>query len=103
MDPHRLVAIAWTGIVTTVGAIYLEGLALETASATDAALTFASEPVWASLFGAWLLHEKLNLNAYIGGAVILGACLTSAIADLAPAEEDSNDGEDGKAIETEAS
>jgi drug/metabolite transporter (DMT)-like permease len=99
MDPHRLAAIAWTGIVTTVGAIYLEGLALETASATDAALTFASEPVWASLFGAWLLHEKLNLNAYLGGAVILVACLMSALADLPPPNDNGND---GNAIETNA-
>ena len=103
MDPHRLAAIAWTGIVTTVGAIYLEGLALETATATDAALTFASEPVWASLFGAWLLHEKLNLNAYIGGAVILVACLMSALADLPASNETNDNGKDGNAIETDAS
>lgn len=101
MDPHRLAAIGWTGIVTTVGAIYLEGLALETASATDAALTFASEPVWASLFGAWLLHEKLNLNAYVGGAVILTACLMSALADLPPADDGDND--DKEVVEVEAS
>lgn len=82
MDPHRLAAICWTGIVTTVVAIYLEGIALETASATEAALLFASEPVWASLFGAWLLREKLNLNAYVGGAIILAACILSAVSDL---------------------
>jgi hypothetical protein len=50
MDPHRLAAVGWTGIVTTVVAIYLEGIALETASASEAALLFASEPVRASLF-----------------------------------------------------
>jgi drug/metabolite transporter (DMT)-like permease len=82
MDPHRLAAIGWTGIITTVVAIYLEGIALETASATEAALLFASEPVWASLFGAWLLHESLNLNAYVGGAIILAACVMSAVSDL---------------------
>lgn len=72
----------------------MEGLALETASATDAALTFASEPVWASLFGAWLLHEKLNLNAYVGGAVILTACLMSALADMPAANKDADDNND---------
>ena len=82
MDPHRLAAIGWTGIVTTVVAIYLECIALETASATEAALLFSSEPVWASLFGAWLLHEKLNLNAYVGGVIILAACIMSAVSDL---------------------
>ena len=67
--------------MTTVVAIYLEGFALQAVSATEAALTFASEPVWASLFGAWLLHETLNINSYIGGAVILGACIISAVGD----------------------
>ena len=82
MEPHRLAAVGWTGIMTTVVAIYLEGVALQTASATEAALTFASEPVWASMFGAWLLHEQLDANAYVGGAVILCACIMGALADL---------------------
>lgn len=82
LEPHRLGAIAWTGIVTTVLAIYLEGFALQAVSATEAALTFSSEPVWASLFSAWLLHERLNINAYVGGAIILGACVLSALSDL---------------------
>ena len=98
MDPHRLAAIGWTGIVTTVFAIYLEGTALETATATDAALTFSSEPVWASLFGAWLLHEKLNFNAYVGGAVILAACIMSAVADL-PGGGNNNNVNDEQKVE----
>ncbi|CAB9519357.1 EamA-like transporter family [Seminavis robusta] len=92
IEPHRIATIAWTGIVTTVFAIYLEGVALQTASATDAALTFSSEPVWASLFAMILLHEKLNLNAYIGGAVILIACVTGALSDI-PVPTKNNDGE----------
>lgn len=82
IEPHRIATIAWTGIVTTVFAIYLEGIALQKATATDAALTFASEPVWASMFAVILLHETLNLNAYIGGAVILVACITGAVSDI---------------------
>lgn len=83
-EPHRIATILWTGIVTTVAAIYLEGLALQTASATDASIAFASEPVWASLFGFWLLHEQLGLNSYVGGAIILSACLLGALSDLKP-------------------
>lgn len=77
-----MAAIAWTGIATTVLAIYFEGVALQTATATDAALTFSSEPVWASLFGMWLLHEQLNFNAYVGGSIILVACVVGALSDL---------------------
>ena len=90
IEPHRIATIAWTGIVTTVFAIYLEGIALQKATATDAALTFASEPVWASMFAVILLHETLNLNAYIGGAVILMACITGALSDMPTDNDDRN-------------
>jgi len=86
IEPHRLVAIMWTGIMTTGVAIYLEGFALQTLTSTDAAFTFASEPVWATLFGAWLLHESMNTNSYIGGAFILAACLISATSDTSEVE-----------------
>jgi drug/metabolite transporter (DMT)-like permease len=95
LDPHRVAAIAWTGIVTTVFAIYLEGIALQTATATDAALTFSSEPVWASIFGVWLLHEQLNTNAYVGGAIILLACVIGALSDLPPAEGELPEADEG--------
>lgn len=87
LEPHRVATILWTGIVTTVFAIYLNGVALQKASATDAAITFASEPVWASLFGYLLLKEELGTNSYIGGAIILLACLIGAVSDL-PATAD---------------
>ena len=82
IEPHRIAAIGWTGIVTTVVAIFIEGIALQKASATDASLAFSTEPIWASLFGFILLHETLGINSYVGGALILSACLVGAIADL---------------------
>jgi len=91
IEPHRLGAIAWTGIMTTGVAIYLEGFALQVLTATDAALTFASEPVWATLFGAWLLHESMNTNSYVGGALILGACILSATSDTNEGEIEMKD------------
>ena len=87
LEPHRMAAIGWTGIVTTVVAIFLEGIALQTASATDAAITFSSEPVWASLFGFLLLHEQLGMNSYIGGAIIMVACLVGSVSDLMAEEK----------------
>ena len=78
-----MIAVLWTGIMTTVVAIYFEGFALQVASASEAALTFASEPVWASLFGAWLLREQLGPTSYIGGSIILAACVLGALGDMA--------------------
>jgi len=89
IEPHHLVAILWTGIVSTVFALYLQGIALQGVTATDAAIILVSEPVWASIFGFWLLHETLGLNSYVGGAVILIACLVGSLADILPPSEES--------------
>jgi drug/metabolite transporter (DMT)-like permease len=87
IEPHRIATIAWTGIVTTVFAIFLQGIALQKATATDAAITFSSEPVWASLFGFVLLHEQLGPNAYVGGAIIMTACLLGSLTDVTSGAE----------------
>ena len=91
MEPHRIATLAWTGIITTLVAIYMEGIALQKASATDASIAFASEPVWASIFGFVLLGETLGFNAYVGGSIILTACLIGALADLKPNDDDHDD------------
>ena len=92
VEIHRIAALAWTGIVTTLFAIYMEGIALQKASATDASIAFASEPVWASLFGFLLLGETLGFNAYVGGSIIMTACLVGALSDLK--QEDSTTSHD---------
>ena len=79
VEPHGVATILWKGVVTTVFATYLEGIALQKATAPAAALTFSSEPVCASIFAVILLKETLNLNVNIPGAVILLACITGAI------------------------
>lgn len=95
IEPHRIAAIAWTGIVTTVFAIFLEGIALQTASATDAAISFATEPVWACMFGFLLLKEQLGMNSYVGGTIILVACLIGALSDLDLGGSSLAEGEEG--------
>jgi len=80
IETHYLITLCWTGIVTTVGACVLQGIALRKASATDAALIFSSEPVWGSLFAGWLLNETMNMTTYIGGGFILLACVLGSLA-----------------------
>ncbi|GKY93749.1 hypothetical protein MPSEU_000342000 [Mayamaea pseudoterrestris] len=87
IEPHRVATLLWTGIVTTVAAIFLEGIALQKASATDASIAFSSEPVWASLFGFLLLKEQLGFESYAGGAIIMLACIIGAAADLKEQED----------------
>ena len=80
LETHYLLALLWTGIVTTVGACVLQGIALQKASATDAALIFSSEPIWGSLFAGWLLRERTTTTTYIGGFFIIVACLLGSLA-----------------------
>jgi drug/metabolite transporter (DMT)-like permease len=79
MESHYLIALGWTGIVTSVGVCVVQGIALQKASATDAALIFSSEPIWGSLFARWLLKEQLNTATYIGGFFILLACVLGSL------------------------
>jgi drug/metabolite transporter (DMT)-like permease len=95
IEPHRIATLLWTGIVTTVAAIFLEGIALQKASATDASIAFSSEPVWASLFGFLLLKEKMGFDTYLGGAIIMAACFIGAAVDFKE-QEDSIDVESRK-------
>jgi len=91
IEPHRIATVLWTGIVSTVFAIWLQGTALQTATATDAAITFSSEPVWASFFGFLILNEQMNTNLYVGGAIVMVACLIGALSDIPKEEEESTE------------
>eukprot|EP00934_Nitzschia_sp_Nitz4_P008584 Nitzschia sp. Nitz4//scaffold20_size174350//118393//119562//NITZ4_002116-RA/size174350-processed-gene-0.110-mRNA-1//-1//CDS//3329541851//8574//frame0 len=81
LEIHHVLALGWTGIVTSVGAILLQGLALQGASATDAALIFCTEPILATMFANWLLNEQPSASTFVGGAVIVSACILGSLAD----------------------
>ena len=72
---HRAITLLWTGIITTIVSILLQGVALQTASSIDASLIFSTEPVWGSLFARWLLQETISTTTYVGGSFILLACI----------------------------
>lgn len=82
VELHHIMALAWTGIITSVGAIILQGTALQKASATDAALIFCTEPIMASLFAGWLLNETPAASTYVGGFVIIVACVLGSLSDV---------------------
>ena len=49
----------------------------------DAAILLSSEALFAGLFGAWLLDERLGLMGYAGCAIIFAAIVAVQIAPLA--------------------
>jgi drug/metabolite transporter (DMT)-like permease len=72
-------AVAWTGVITTALNRYVETSALGKMSSAEASVILATEPLWAALFAAILLHEQFGANDYIGGVLIVAACLAQTL------------------------
>ena len=72
-------AVAWTGLITTALNRFIETTALGKMKSAEASVILATEPLWASLFAALWLNESFGANDYIGGALIVGACLATAL------------------------
>ena len=72
-------AVLWTGIITTALNRFIETTALGKMKSAEASVILATEPLWASLFAALWLKEDFGADDYIGGALIVGACLATAL------------------------
>ena len=98
LDVASLPWAAWlfTGLVSTAGTLWLEVEALRDVSAPDAALVYATEPVWGAAVAAALLGERWAGATWAGAAMIVGGALfgqlpggeqsETATADVAAAE-----------------
>jgi len=76
-NPQLLFSIFWTGVITTALTIYMENKAMETLSASEATVIFATEPIWGTAFAAVVMSEQLGINSAIGAFFILSACFYS--------------------------
>jgi len=76
---------AWlfTGLVSTAGTLWLELEALRDVSAPDAALVYATEPVWGAAVAAAALGERWAGATWAGAALIVGGSLYGQL----PAQE----------------
>lgn len=63
--------ILFTGIMATSLALFVQSKAQRFTSPTHTALIFATEPVFAALFGYLLLQERLGWRGLLGCALIL--------------------------------
>ena len=80
-DQLRNVALAatWTGLITTAANRVGETTGLGKMSSSEAAVLLATEPLWAAVFASFLCNERLGPEDVVGGALIIGACLTSTV------------------------
>ncbi len=56
-----------------------EFLRVSTTPRSDASVIVATEPLWASLFGLLLLGESLDQRSFVGGALVVAACVVSSL------------------------
>ncbi|GAB4309817.1 MAG: DMT family transporter [Candidatus Bipolaricaulota bacterium] len=70
------IAVGVTAALATTGAFALVLWAGRRASATRMAIVLATEPVFAALFGWWLLGERLHPPQALGAALVLAGILS---------------------------
>jgi len=75
-------AIAYTGIVSVGVGFTLQVIGQRHAHPADAAIMLSSETVFAALFGAWLMGDRLSLTGLAGCALILACILAVQVLPL---------------------
>jgi drug/metabolite transporter (DMT)-like permease len=74
-----LFAAAFTGVLATAVAFFIQTVSQRFTTSTHTALIFAAEPVFAGLFSFLLIGEVLGPRQLIGGALILGGMLVAEL------------------------
>jgi drug/metabolite transporter (DMT)-like permease len=72
-------AIFVTSIFATVGAYLVQNIMQRFTSSTHTALIFSGEPVFAGIFGYYLLNERLSTWSVLGCILILGGMVISEL------------------------
>ena len=65
--------------MTTALNRFVETTALGKMNSAEAAVILATEPLWAALFAALWLSDDFGVNDYVGGALIVAACLATSL------------------------
>eukprot|EP00802_Teleaulax_amphioxeia_P019514 Tamp_19752.p1 GENE.Tamp_19752~~Tamp_19752.p1 ORF type:complete len:401 (+),score=50.60 Tamp_19752:112-1203(+) len=74
-----LASVAWTGFVTTALTVLLQTTSLGVLSSSETTVLYSTEPIWAAGFASVVLGEELGLNTFVGGALIIAACVSSSL------------------------
>jgi prepilin-type N-terminal cleavage/methylation domain-containing protein len=71
-------ALLVTGIFASALAFLVQTWAQRMTSATQTALVFTLEPVWAALFGYWLAGDRLGAAGWAGCVAIMGGIVLAS-------------------------
>lgn len=82
LQPQALIGILFCAVFATSLAYYLQNKYQKFTSAPKAALIFALEPVFASLFGVLINHEVLAKATLVGGSLLLLSLILPAMVNI---------------------
>jgi drug/metabolite transporter (DMT)-like permease len=72
-------AIVYLGIMATAVTTWTQAIAQRHVTATETAIVYSLEPVFAAIFSYWWLGESLGARGLLGGAMVLVAMVLSQI------------------------
>jgi len=78
-SPIAMAAMTYLSVFTTAAAIAVQSYAFKRLSAADTAIILATEPVWAAGIALIFLGETLGPAEWLGGSLIIGACLVNEL------------------------
>jgi drug/metabolite transporter (DMT)-like permease len=73
------IAVIWTGLLSTSLNFFLEVYSLQKVPSGEASVILATEPLWAAAFASIILGESFDWNEYVGGILIVSACLVNCM------------------------
>jgi drug/metabolite transporter (DMT)-like permease len=76
-DRGFVIAVLYMTLFATVLTFSVQNWAQAKISATKAAIIFALEPVWAAIFAAAVLSERLGIRGYAGGGLVIAGIVVS--------------------------
>lgn len=82
LAPAVITGLLFCAIISSGLGLYLQVRYQQKTTAAKAALIYSLEPVFASLFGYLLNGEKLGLNIWIGGGIILSSLIIPELLKL---------------------
>ncbi|EKX40444.1 hypothetical protein GUITHDRAFT_88716 [Guillardia theta CCMP2712] len=73
------VSVVWTGLITTALTVLLQTTSLGVLSSTETTVLYSTEPIWGAAFAHAVLGEAIGMNTWVGGSLIIAACLCSSV------------------------
>lgn len=75
----NLGVILYLGLIATAATILIQAVAQRKVSATQTAIIYTLEPVFAAIFAFWLLGESLGVRGLLGAGMVIGSTIFSQL------------------------